>query len=149
MPSFAKLDIVAGKMVSSWNSPRPLGTSVRAVITLVPIPIRMTVICAAKMPRESRANWPSLLIWGPSSARRASRGSALPMPPDPVGQAWRLSAPALLAMAPPPGRGQRRRPHLDSECVEGVAALAHEGRIALLGEETSPQAGGRGPAGVA
>src|SRR5438093_125745 len=104
MPSFAKLDIVAGKMVSSWRSPRPLGPRVRAVITLVPIPSAMTAICAAKMPKESRANC-CLLIWGP-----------------------------------PPGRGQRRRPHLGPERVEGVAALAHEGRIALLGDEAAPQA---------
>src|SRR5213078_4119333 len=108
MPSFAKLDIVAGKMVSSWRSPRPLGPRARAVITLVPIPSAMTAICAAKMPKESRANWP------------------------------------CLGMAPPSGRGQRRRPHLGPERVEGVAALAHEGRIALLGEEASPQAGDRG-----
>src|SRR2546428_4373248 len=91
-------------MVSSWKSPRPLGPSVRAVITLVPIPIAMTAICAAKMPKESRANWP------------------------------------CLGMTPPSGRGQRRRPHLGPERVEGVAALAHEGWIALLDDEAAPQA---------
>src|SRR5437773_1566872 len=104
MPSFAKLDIVAGKMVSSWRSPRPLGPRARAVITLVPIPSAMTAICAAKMPKESRANW------------------------------------LCLGMTPPSGRGQRRRPHLGPERVEGVAALAHEGRVARLGDEAAPQA---------
>jgi len=104
MPSFAKLDIVAGKMASSWRSPRPLGPRVRAVITLVPIPSAMTAICAAKMPKESRANC-CLLIWGPvqcsprfarlrSNARTAPavRPKSTParLPPRAT---WRLSAP--------------------------------------------------------
>src|SRR2546426_722371 len=56
MPSLAKLETRGGKLTSSANSPRPLGPSVRAVMTLVPIPISMTAICAAKMPSESRAD---------------------------------------------------------------------------------------------
>src|SRR2546427_9518566 len=125
-------------MVSSWKRPRPLGPSVRAVITLVPIPIAMTAICAAKMPKESRAN---LLIWGPVQCSPRFR---CPQVNTRAARAARSVAPlgaGLLGMAPPSsGRGQRRRPHLGPERVEGIAALAHEGRIALLDDEAAPQA---------
>ena len=88
---------MAGKMVSSWKRPRPLGPSVRAVITLVPIPIAMTAICVAKMPKESRAN---LLIWEPvQCSARFARLRASDAPKSTPARlapraAWRLSAPA-------------------------------------------------------
>src|SRR5690348_9160395 len=71
MPSFAKFDTSGGKLMSSAKRPRPLGPSVRAVMTLVPTPIIMTATCAAKMPSESRANWPRLAT--PPSPGRGER----------------------------------------------------------------------------